>query len=268
MCDIHSNTDLRPHNVQRNDNSFAKKTLLDSRKNKRNITERNTLVESNIRIVEVIAKTYQGLGLSIEDLVSEGILGLIRAAELYDYEFGVAFSTYASYWIKDAIRIALTNTSHLIRIPVYMSRVIHSLYSYKEDFDNKYHRNHTLHEIADFITLSKSKKSHLHSAIQTRKKYSSIVSNAISESQLNCFRYEYHTDLIERDEILTILNKNLSCLSDIELLVLTFRFGLSNQDCLSFKRIASSIGTSREMVKKIERTALMKLHIAMRICSP
>jgi RNA polymerase primary sigma factor len=81
---------------------------------------RATLVRSNLRLVHTIARDYLGHGIEIDDLVGEGNLGLIRAAEDFDPRFGVRFSTYAAYWIKQAIRHALTNTAATIRLPAHM----------------------------------------------------------------------------------------------------------------------------------------------------
>src|SRR5689334_5271355 len=119
---------------------------------------RSRMIQANLRLVVRIARDYLGRGMMLEDLIGEGNLGLIRAAEDFDPRFGTRFSTYASYWIKQAIRHALINTTTTIRLPAHMVGLMTRWRRAERSLCRELRRAPTFEEVADLLGLSETQK--------------------------------------------------------------------------------------------------------------
>src|SRR4051794_33838160 len=130
---------------------------------------RTRMIQANLRLVVKIAREYVGRGLSLDDLVGEGNLGLIRAAEEYDPKFGTRFSTYASYWIKQAIRHALINTTTTIRLPAHMVGLLTKWRRVERALRREMGREPSPEQIADMLGLSPAQRTMVDRALRARK---------------------------------------------------------------------------------------------------
>ena len=115
------------------------------------------LIKANLRLVVKLAKEYQNLGLELADLISEGNIGLTRAAEKFDAQKGTRFSTYACYWIKQSIKRALSNKSRTIRLPIHLTQLQYSIANFVKDFEIRHGREPSDTEIASTLNISVKK---------------------------------------------------------------------------------------------------------------
>src|SRR5262245_51676708 len=132
------------------------------------VQARNHLVRANLRLAVRVARAYQGRGLELADLVAEGALGVIRAAELFDPSAGARFSTYANYWIKQSIRLALVNTAPTIRLPAWMAHLLVRWHLATDALREELGRPPTEEEVAERLSLSARKLRLVKDALRTR----------------------------------------------------------------------------------------------------
>jgi RNA polymerase primary sigma factor len=223
---------------------------------------RDTLIRANVKLVIRIATQYRGRGLSIEDLVGEGNLGLIRAAEDFDATFGVRFSTYAAYWIKQAIRLALTNTAAVIRLPSHMVGMLHQWSKTEHQLEKELGRNASFDEVADRMDLSENHRTHVRKALKSR---SLAIESAMIEGDnpwtIESLATEDHApeQSLEAEEQRIYLSRRLMKLNDRERAVITLRYGLHGQEVLTWSEIGARLGITREWARKIEQRALEKM---------
>lgn len=223
---------------------------------------RNRLVCCNARLVVRIANQYAGRGLSLEDLVGEGNLGLIRAAQEYDPEFGTRFSTYSAYWIKQSIRLALTNTSSMIRLPSHIVTLLRKWAKTRRILERELGREATFEEIADRLDLNDSHRKHIRNAFQAR--YLTVEAGRGDEEaswQVDEFVHDVApvSARLEEEERTLWLKRRMACLTDLERAVITLRYGLHGEESLTWCEIGRSLGVTREWARKIELKALDKL---------
>jgi len=227
---------------------------------------RDRMVRANLRLVVNIARSYTGKGLSLQDLIEEGNLGLLRAVEGFDPSMNTRFSTYASYWIKQSIKRALVNTAKTIRIPAYMVELLAKWRRATTKLQEELGRAPTKEEIARSLNLPKKKLKIIEKAIRV---YNSAPQCDQAESgwSLDEMLMDGHTKTPDTEmsgaddlhQVLELLDK----MDKREATVLRMRFGLDDEEPKTLKEIGERLGLTRERVRQIESEALSKLSESM-----
>lgn len=227
---------------------------------------RERMIMSNLRLVVSIAKNYVNRGLSFLDLVEEGNIGLLKAIERFDPDEGCRFSTYATWWIKQSIRRAITNTVKTVRVPSYMVEVIAQWKKAASELQGRLGREPSLTEISqEFGTDGKSvnaMKRILRASASTVQPISLDVMCSLSEviEDVNVAKPE---DRLFDESEKARIRKLLSAISDREASVLRMRYGLEDTKPMTLEQIGRKLKLTRERIRQIEKQALRKLHIIL-----
>lgn len=219
------------------------------------------MIRANLRLVVKIARQYAGGPLSLDDLVGEGNVGLIRAVECFRPEFGTRFSTYAAHWIKQAIRQALTNTTATIRLPAHMVGLLRRWTRASRALARVLGREPSFDEVADDLQLSPPQREMVAQAMRARRLiHESSADTEFSWSSEEASDPSPPVELTcEADEERADVLRRLDRLDNRERLVVSLRFGLEGQEPLTLKEIGRRLGITREWVRKIELRAVRKL---------
>jgi RNA polymerase primary sigma factor len=230
---------------------------------------REQMIKSNLRLVVKIAREYEGLGLPLLDLISEGNIGLMKGVERFQPGRGAKFSTYASWWIKQSIKRALSNQSKTIRLPVHVAQEVAHIRRAEIRLRETLNREATDEEIADELELTPRRVRKYRDASRAPLSLDSPVgsedSTLISEIVADDLAAAPFDELV-KDSDVDLLNDALATLKPREREILAMRFGLDDGRSKTLEKIAGHLGITRERVRQIQEKILeeMRARIARR----
>ena len=242
--------------------SLDEETELSKRIAEGDETAKNRLAESNLRLVVSIAKRYVGRGMLFLDLIQEGNIGLMKAVEKFDYHKGYKFSTYATWWIRQAITRAIADQARTIRIPVHMVETINKLIRVSRQLLQELGREPTPEEIAKEMDMSVERVREILKISQEPVSLETPIGEE-EDSHLGDFIQDDNVPVPADAAAFTLLKEQLvevlSTLTDREQKVLRLRFGLDDGRARTLEEVGKEFNVTRERIRQIEAKALRKL---------
>jgi RNA polymerase primary sigma factor len=223
------------------------------------------LIEANLRLVIHVARRYKGFEIDLMDLIQEGNLGLIHAVDKYDYRKGYKFSTYAIWWIRQAITRALTEQAQMIRVPLYKMEKIKRLIKARQNLEQGLEKEPTLEDLAEGMDVSVDQVIDLLMMIQAQDPLSLDIKRRVGEDEVPL------SDLLEDDQVNSperiviaqtlevLIRELLNDLTPRERSVIRLRYGLDDGHEHTLNEVGRKLGLSHEAVRQIENRALKKL---------
>ncbi len=223
---------------------------------------RETMIRANLRLVVKMARDYSGYGVPMVDLISEGNIGLMKAVERFDPEKGGKLSTYAGWWIKQAIKRALANQGKTIRLPIHLVDKLAKIRRIEASLADEMGREPTSDELAGVVGIPVKKLSFLKQAAQRPTSIHSAVGDDSSLTYAEVISDEKmldpgeelisKTDAAELEEMLRILNQR-------EADIVSARFGLTGSKAQTLEQVSKTFGVSRERIRQIQNVAIKKM---------
>jgi len=233
------------------------------RKDEGDEAAKRRLIECNLRLVMSITRNYTKAGVPLLDLIQEGNLGLIRAVEKFDYKMGFKLSTYATWWIRQAITRALADQGRIIRLPVHVADQVRRLMRTRRQLAQKLNREPTIEELARAAELPETKVKDLLELVEDPVSLETPVGDG--ESNYGDLIEDTKTDRPELTTADTMRHRELSraldTLNPRMRRVLALRFGLDGQKPQTLEEVGSGLGITRERVRQLESRALRELRV-------
>ena len=259
----HNVLDIYLRDVDKYDLLDRQKEIEIARKAKEGDTESLTkLVNSNLRFVVRVAKTFQDKGLPLEDLISEGNLGLIEAAKRFEPERGIKFISYAVWWIKCYIRTAILKRARLVRLPANLERLLNKIDRSSERLSEDLGRPPTVEELAQETSSSADKINNVLKAASRHISLEALESAHSNRSTLETIENEDYRETLKKIETRSLrqsIDKSLETLKIREKKVIEMRYGLKDGNPRTLREVGEMMGLSRERVRQIQDEALGQL---------